>query len=76
MLQKRMNTISSTTKDNIEEEISEAKEKILKMKNKIKELKLKNKTIGATIMNSDQIFEDIRRLESERDMQDRKKYKL
>lgn len=76
MLQKRMNTISSTTKDNIEEEISEAKEKILKMKNKIKELKLKNKTIGATIMNSDQIFDDIRRLESERDMQDRKKYKL
>lgn len=46
------------------------------MKNKIKELKLINKTVGDSIINSDQIFQDIRRLESEREMQQRKRYKL
>lgn len=34
------------------------------MKKKIKELKMKNKAIGDSIMNSDDLYEEIRRLEN------------
>ena len=32
--------------------------------------------MGATIVNSDQIFEEIKRLETEKELQERKKHKL
>ncbi len=37
---------------------------------------MKNKTIGESIVNSDDIYEEIKRLESEKEVGDRKKMKL
>ena len=36
----------------------------MKGKDKIKELKMKNKNIGNSIINTDQVYEEIRRLEN------------
>ena len=57
MLQKRVSCISSDTKDNIEAEIEESKKKIIQMKAKIKDLKLKNKSVGESIVNTDSLYD-------------------
>ena len=60
--------MSTIKKDDIDEEIVQAKEKIQQLKSKIKQIKLQNKNVGESIMNTDQLFDKIRQLEQEREM--------
>lgn len=48
----------------------------MQLRAKIKELKLRNKSIGDSIVNTDSIYDEIKRLEMEKEVQERKKHKL
>lgn len=43
-------------------EIDESKKKILQLRNKIKDLKLKNKSVGESLVNTDQFYDEIKKL--------------
>jgi hypothetical protein len=75
-LQKRVGVLEGTGKDELEETIKQTKEQITGLRHKNKEIQLKSKEIGCSIEAGDEAFAELRRLEVELGLAERKRGKL
>jgi predicted nuclease with TOPRIM domain len=75
-LQKRISSIELTGKEDIEGAILDTREQIASLRHKNKEIQQKSKEIGCSIEAGDEVFGDIKKLEVELSITERKKSKL